>query len=140
MADAEHVELQLQEALAAARSRGDAAQARTAYTQAGLAHYARQRYDEAIRCFEAQVRSIAAGPQVGDADLEALSFAFRLLAQLHMELGQEEHAGAYARRSKEVQVCGPRHATRGAYRALCEKLAVLHHREFGKFGRFKGRH
>ena len=28
----------------------------------------------------------------------------------------------------------------GAYRALCEKLAVLHHREFGKFRRLKGRH
>ena len=24
--------------------------------------------------------------------------------------------------------------------ALCEKLAVLHHREFGKFRRLKGRH
>ena len=30
--------------------------------------------------------------------------------------------------------------TKGAYRALCEKLAVLHHREFGKFRRLKGRH
>ena len=30
--------------------------------------------------------------------------------------------------------------TEGAYRALCEKLAVLHHREFGKFRRLKGRH
>ena len=30
--------------------------------------------------------------------------------------------------------------TQGAYRALCEKLAVLHHREFGKFRRLKGRH
>ena len=29
---------------------------------------------------------------------------------------------------------------KGAYRALCEKLAVLHHREFGKFRRLKGRH
>ena len=28
----------------------------------------------------------------------------------------------------------------GAYRALCEKLAVLHHREFGKFRRLKGCH
>ena len=28
----------------------------------------------------------------------------------------------------------------GAYRALCGKLAVLHHREFGKFRRLKGRH
>ena len=27
-----------------------------------------------------------------------------------------------------------------AVRALCEKLAVLHHREFGKFRRLKGRH
>ena len=27
-----------------------------------------------------------------------------------------------------------------AARALCEKLAVLHHREFGKFRRLKGRH
>ena len=26
---------------------------------------------------------------------------------------------------------------KGAYRALCEKLAVLHHREFGKFRRLK---
>ena len=26
------------------------------------------------------------------------------------------------------------------WRALCEKLAVLHHREFGKFRRLKGRH
>ena len=30
--------------------------------------------------------------------------------------------------------------TQGAYRTLCEKLAVLHHREFGKFRRLKGRH
>ena len=29
---------------------------------------------------------------------------------------------------------------KGAYRALCEKLAVLHHREFGKFRRLKGGH
>ena len=28
----------------------------------------------------------------------------------------------------------------GAVPALCEKLAVLHHREFGKFRRLKGRH
>ena len=28
----------------------------------------------------------------------------------------------------------------GAYRALCEKLAVLHHREFSKYRRLKGRH
>ena len=27
-----------------------------------------------------------------------------------------------------------------AVRALCEKLAVPHHREFGKFRRLKGRH
>ena len=27
-----------------------------------------------------------------------------------------------------------------AVRALCEKLAVLHHRGFGKFRRLKGRH
>ena len=27
-----------------------------------------------------------------------------------------------------------------AVRTLCEKLAVLHHREFGKFRRLKGRH
>ena len=27
-----------------------------------------------------------------------------------------------------------------AVRALCEKLAVLHHREFGKFRRLKGCH
>ena len=27
-----------------------------------------------------------------------------------------------------------------AVRALCEKLAVLRHREFGKFRRLKGRH
>ena len=27
-----------------------------------------------------------------------------------------------------------------AVHALCEKLAVLHHREFGKFRRLKGRH
>ena len=27
-----------------------------------------------------------------------------------------------------------------AVRALCEKLAVLHHREFGKFRRLKGRY
>ena len=27
-----------------------------------------------------------------------------------------------------------------AVRALCEKLAVLHHRELGKFRRLKGRH
>ena len=27
-----------------------------------------------------------------------------------------------------------------AVQALCEKLAVLHHREFGKFRRLKGRH
>ena len=27
-----------------------------------------------------------------------------------------------------------------AVRALCEKLAVLHHREFGKFRRLEGRH
>ena len=27
-----------------------------------------------------------------------------------------------------------------AVRALCEKLAVLHHRDFGKFRRLKGRH
>ena len=27
-----------------------------------------------------------------------------------------------------------------AVRALCEKLAALHHREFGKFRRLKGRH
>ena len=27
-----------------------------------------------------------------------------------------------------------------AVRALCEKLAVLHHREFGKFRKLKGRH
>ena len=30
--------------------------------------------------------------------------------------------------------------SKGAYRALCEKLAVLQHREFGKFRRLKGRH
>ena len=30
--------------------------------------------------------------------------------------------------------------SKGAYRALCEKLAVLHHREFGEFRRLKGRH
>ena len=29
---------------------------------------------------------------------------------------------------------------KGAYRALCEKLAVLHRRAFGKFRRLKGRH
>ena len=28
----------------------------------------------------------------------------------------------------------------GVYCALCEELAVLHHREFGKFRRLKGRH
>ena len=27
-----------------------------------------------------------------------------------------------------------------AVRALCEKLAIIHHREFGKFRRLKGRH
>ena len=27
-----------------------------------------------------------------------------------------------------------------AVHALCEKLVVLHHREFGKFRRLKGRH
>ena len=27
-----------------------------------------------------------------------------------------------------------------AVRALCEKLPVLHHREFGEFRRLKGRH
>ena len=35
---------------------------------------------------------------------------------------------------------GGRGLSMGAYRALCEKLAVLHHREFGKFRRLKGRH
>ena len=37
-----------------------------------------------------------------------------------------------------VILCPP--LCEGAYRALCEKLAVLHHREFGKFRRLKGRH
>ena len=40
------------------------------------------------------------------------------------------------------QTCPPRvkGAVPCAVRALCEKLAVLHRREFGKFRRLKGRH
>ena len=40
----------------------------------------------------------------------------------------------------EGGIGGAAEVSGGAYRALCEKLAVLHHREFGKFRRLKGRH
>ena len=53
-------------------------------------------------------------------------------------VGRAKHASP-----KQPPPYGPlsaRKAVRGAYRALCEKLAVLHHREFGKFRRLKGRH
>ena len=42
--------------------------------------------------------------------------------------------------SMALQQSGRVFLAQGAYRALCEKLAVLHHREFGKFRRLKGRH
>ena len=53
--------------------------------------------------------------------------------------------GAFKNRQRaDLRNAEPMHEqtrqTWGAYRALCEKLAVLHHREFGKFRRLKGRH
>ena len=54
---------------------------------------------------------------------------------------------AVATYSALPQYTALQHSNRGrtvrcarAVRALCEKLAVLHHREFGKFRRLKGRH
>ena len=64
-------------------------------------------------------------------DLEELAF------QAVVEL-------AMARELGTVRSGPETHPLRGGVpctvRALCEKLAVLHHREFGKFRRLKGRH
>ena len=64
---------------------------------------------------------------------------------------REARGGGYAHKTMKTkgQAEGyrERHAFGGrtvrcarAVRALCEKLAVLQHREFGKFRRLKGRH
>ena len=59
-------------------------------------------------------------------------------AQEHTKLQGRQHFDTHTEPS-----CSLRRAIGGvpcAVRALCEKLAVLHHREFGKFRRLKGRH
>ena len=61
------------------------------------------------------------------------------------ELPQTDQRSAAGNRGQHLTHPVPPHymggpLTRGAYRALCEKLAVLHHREFGKFRRLNGRH
>ena len=107
MAHVPEVHINLQDTLDTAFATGDAVQIRTAYTNMGLSHYARKRYDRALECFEEQVLFITDKPQgeaYDDSELEALCFAYGLLSQLYGELGQTEQAGAYNRRCKEVQI------------------------------------
>eukprot|EP00668_Euglena_longa_P029624 GGOE01036983.1.p1 GENE.GGOE01036983.1~~GGOE01036983.1.p1 ORF type:complete len:361 (-),score=91.35 GGOE01036983.1:164-1246(-) len=78
-----------------------------AYTNLGLSHYARKRYDDAIESFEEQILFLTHRHPNGDFnddEREVLCFAYRLLAQLYAELGQREQALAYSRRCKEVEI------------------------------------
>eukprot|EP00667_Euglena_gracilis_P014230 EG_transcript_14719 len=101
---ADDVRIGLQQALERAHG---AAEVRAAYTNVGLSHYARKRYDSAIHCFEEQVLYLQRTKPAGDFDdkeLEVLGFAYRLLSQLYAELGEADQAAAYHQRCKVVEI------------------------------------
>eukprot|EP00668_Euglena_longa_P035206 GGOE01045221.1.p1 GENE.GGOE01045221.1~~GGOE01045221.1.p1 ORF type:complete len:333 (-),score=113.30 GGOE01045221.1:469-1467(-) len=98
------VQIGLEEALEKAHG---PAEIRAAYTNVGLSHYARKRYDSAIQCFEAQILYLQRTKPEGDFDakeLEVLGFAYRLLSQLCTELGETDRAAAYHLRCKVVEI------------------------------------
>ena len=95
------------EALETAIASKDTNEICVTYTNIGLSHYARKRYDCAINCFEKQVAFITQqNPNVeyDDQELEALCFAYRLLSQLYDEIGQNQQAILYYRKCKEVEI------------------------------------
>ena len=73
---------------------------------------------------------VRAGPFILTWEVECYHrVSWRLLRKLHM-----------SRTTVDRHAMGGRTVRCARVPALCEKLAVLHHREFGEFRRLKGRH
>jgi len=105
MANSSEEELRL--AVDDAFENGDETEIRTAYTNLGLAYYARKRYIEAVDVFEEQVQFILQSKPshyLDELELTALSFAYRLLSLVHGELGDPETSDAYNKRCSETEI------------------------------------
>ena len=94
-------------ALEHALEAGGDGQIRTAYTNLGLSNYAHKRYADAVICFEENILFITgrkAMHLLEENELTSLSFAYRLLALLYGEQGDQESAAAYNEKCADLEM------------------------------------